>query len=388
MRADIAVRDGAEQGVGQGVQRHVAVRMGEHAAIGRDLHPAQPDMVAGGEGVHVEAGAEAGHVGGHGAGSRRWQVGGGGREGAVRLDQVGGLGDLAVGDVAREHHHRQAGPFGEGAVVGEAVEALRGGVPVGAEERAEDEGLGGLDRAQVLPGRGLVDPADAGRDVDDALDRVGDRHARNGRTVVAPGRDRPGDQRGIHVGARRIVDQHDLGRVAGGQGLETGAHRKLTRRAAFDGLGDLGAKRGREFLQAALEEVRRVGGDHRLDPRDRVVRRERRQGAGQDRLPADPAVLLGRTAADADAAPGRHHNRGDAGSRAGGSGGWRAGGGHGRRTREVLRGGSGGQRAGQPCRLSPAAEGARRLSGGGPEINARPRLPADRTCLIVVQNDD
>jgi 2C-methyl-D-erythritol 2,4-cyclodiphosphate synthase len=34
---------------------------------------------------HVEAGAEAGHVGGHGAGSRRWQFGGGGREGAVRL---------------------------------------------------------------------------------------------------------------------------------------------------------------------------------------------------------------------------------------------------------------------------------------------------------------
>jgi hypothetical protein len=181
-----------------------------------------------------------------------------------------------------------------------------------------------------------VHPADAGGDVDDALDRVGHRDAGNGRAVVAPGRDRPGDQRGIHVGAGGIVDQYDLGRVLRGQGLETGAHRELTGRAALDRCGNLDAKRGREFLQAAPEEVRRVGGDHRLDPRDRLVGRERRQGAGQDRLPADPAVLLGRAAADADAAPGRHHHRGDAGSRAGGSGGWRAGGGHGRRTRDVL----------------------------------------------------
>ena len=61
MLADVAVADGAEQGVGQRVQGDVGVGMAfERVGVG-DAHAAQPDMIAGREAVHVEALAGA-HV--------------------------------------------------------------------------------------------------------------------------------------------------------------------------------------------------------------------------------------------------------------------------------------------------------------------------------------
>ena len=44
--ADVAVREGAEDRVGQRVEDHVAVGMGDDAADVRHAHAAEPDMVA------------------------------------------------------------------------------------------------------------------------------------------------------------------------------------------------------------------------------------------------------------------------------------------------------------------------------------------------------
>ena len=60
--ADIAVGERAENGVDQRMQRHIGVRMPGHAARMRDAHAAEHDMIAVGEGVHVEAVAGA-HIG-------------------------------------------------------------------------------------------------------------------------------------------------------------------------------------------------------------------------------------------------------------------------------------------------------------------------------------
>ena len=57
--ADIAVADGAEQGVGECMQADVGIRVALQAMRVGDLHAAQPHMIAGGEAVHVEAGAVA-----------------------------------------------------------------------------------------------------------------------------------------------------------------------------------------------------------------------------------------------------------------------------------------------------------------------------------------
>ena len=99
MLADIAVADGAEQGVGERMQGRRRRRSGPRSAwVWGMLHAAQPDMVARGEAVHVEALAGAdvraaadGRAVGHGQVLRR-------RE-------------LAVGFAARHQLDRQARPI-------------------------------------------------------------------------------------------------------------------------------------------------------------------------------------------------------------------------------------------------------------------------------------
>ena len=61
MVADVALADRAEQGVGDGVEGDVGVAVALEAAVVRDPHAAQPQRLAGGEGVDVEA--EAGAAG-------------------------------------------------------------------------------------------------------------------------------------------------------------------------------------------------------------------------------------------------------------------------------------------------------------------------------------
>ena len=57
--ADVAVGERAEDGVDDGVQHHVGVGMSGQAAVMRDPHAAERDVIAGAEGVHVEADAGA-----------------------------------------------------------------------------------------------------------------------------------------------------------------------------------------------------------------------------------------------------------------------------------------------------------------------------------------
>ena len=63
MGADVPIGQGAEERVGQGVQDHVAVRMADEPRSCGNAHAAEPDVIAIAEGVHVEARAEAGHIG-------------------------------------------------------------------------------------------------------------------------------------------------------------------------------------------------------------------------------------------------------------------------------------------------------------------------------------
>ena len=55
VRADVAVADRGEQGVGEGVEHDIRVRMAAELPGMRDLHAPKPDVVALDEGVHVEA---------------------------------------------------------------------------------------------------------------------------------------------------------------------------------------------------------------------------------------------------------------------------------------------------------------------------------------------
>ncbi len=361
MGADIAVGDGAEQRVGQGVQRHVAVGMGEHAAVGGDLDAAEPDMVALGEGVDVEAGAEAGHVSGHG--SLRYR-GCFLRESPIRLDQVRGLGDLAVSGVALEDDDGQAGPFGESAVVRETVPALGHRPAMRVEQGAEPETLRGLHRAQVLAGRRLVNAADAGGDRLHQLDRIGHGHAGYRCAVLAAGLDGAGDQGLVDEGAGGVMHQHQIRRAGPCQPFEPRRHRLLAGRTARHRLRQFVGEIRLQLGDTFAEEVGRVRSDHRLDPADARGGGQSRQRAGQDGAPADAAILLGQIAADAQALACRDDD----------SGHFRPRGavGH-RRTSKCIQLGTGGM---------SALIGGRMFEG-----KRRRRLRFARVWLLIVQNE-
>ena len=57
--ADVAQPGGAEERIAQGMDEHVAVGMGREAVAVGDLHAAQDQPAAGGEGVDVETVADA-----------------------------------------------------------------------------------------------------------------------------------------------------------------------------------------------------------------------------------------------------------------------------------------------------------------------------------------
>ena len=99
--ADVAVADGAEQRVGECMQPDVGVGVPFEAMRVRDLHAAQPDVIAGGEAMHVEAGAVA----------RLAYLGGAGRQQPFGERDVGGRRQLDVARAAGHELHRQARPI-------------------------------------------------------------------------------------------------------------------------------------------------------------------------------------------------------------------------------------------------------------------------------------
>lgn len=59
MHADVALGQRAVDRIGQRMHAHIGVRMADQPAMVRHAHPAEPHMIAGPEGMHVEAVAGA-----------------------------------------------------------------------------------------------------------------------------------------------------------------------------------------------------------------------------------------------------------------------------------------------------------------------------------------
>ena len=82
MLTDIAVGEGAKDGVGDRVEGDIGIRMADQAVVMRYFNAAQDDMVAGAESMHIEALPDPDLAG-------RRQA-----EPMARPDQIGGGGDL------------------------------------------------------------------------------------------------------------------------------------------------------------------------------------------------------------------------------------------------------------------------------------------------------
>lgn len=272
MRADIAVGERAEQGIGQGVERDVAIGMGDDALIMSDPDATKPDMVAGTEGMDIVAGADSRHEGPAGV-SRGPQ-------------EIRGMGQLHISRVALEGRDRVTGPLHQGGIVGEAVQqgCLRSFM--GVEQRPEAESLRRLDGDELVARRGFGDMAvGAG-----ALHGVGYGQGGDGgdRTGAKPV-DGRADLCARDKGPGRVVDEHDAVEALAGKRKQAAPHRGLARRAA--------ERRGRK--PGAVDAGHGIGvarlvalADHDGDARDRGLRQKGRQRMGENGTPLDEAILL------------------------------------------------------------------------------------------------
>ena len=126
MLTDIAIGKRAENGVDQRVQSDIAVGMGEKTAIVRHPHPADHQMIAIAESVHIIAAA------GSDVAERRIEA-------RFLAREIFRCREFHVGSIAFESCDRQSHPFGERGVVGEIVAALTFGAAMRVQDRIEAE---------------------------------------------------------------------------------------------------------------------------------------------------------------------------------------------------------------------------------------------------------
>ena len=202
---------------------------------------------------------------------------------AIRLRDVGGGGELAVDLGALDDRDAHAAPFRDGGIVGEVEPALGGGGAMRGEDRLESEALRRLRPVEPVARDGAANKHPRGV----ALERVGDRQRGDRAGMFAKRREHAVDQVVAEEGARRVVDQHDVGRD-GGERLQPHAHRVLARGAAGHGI-----------EQAPAQPLRRrvigeavVGMEDHEDRRDARMRREHAQRAREHGNGADMLVLL------------------------------------------------------------------------------------------------
>ena len=128
MLADVALGERAVERVGKRVQADVSVGMAAERRRMGDANAAQPHVVAGREGVNIEALADP-------------RLARARREPRLGRFEILHGGHLDVGGVAFEHISRRARPFGDRNVVGEIADAGRGGAPMRREDEGEAKGL-------------------------------------------------------------------------------------------------------------------------------------------------------------------------------------------------------------------------------------------------------
>ena len=128
MLADVALGKRAVERVGERVQADVSVGMAAERRGMGDAKAAQPHMIAGREGVNIEALADPRLAKARG-------------EPRLRRFEILHGGHLDVGGVAFEYIGWRARPFGDRHIVSEIIDASGGGASMGVENERETKGL-------------------------------------------------------------------------------------------------------------------------------------------------------------------------------------------------------------------------------------------------------
>ena len=216
MLADVAFGERAVDRVGKRVQADVSVGMAaERGGVG-DANAAQPHMVAGREGVNVEALADPRF-----AQARR--------EPRLGCFEILHGGHLDVGGVAFEHISRRARPFGDRHIVSKVADAGGGGAPMRSRMSGKRKACGVCTALKRGARRGREDMAVTSTCLTVSLIGVPG--------AAAPWRSAASIARAMRAGRgrpHRIVDEHDL-RIRCRESLEPCHNALLTGRAAIAG---------------------------------------------------------------------------------------------------------------------------------------------------------
>ena len=271
MRTDVAFADRAQHTVGESMEKHVGIAVPGKTAIVRDLDAAQPELLAQGQGVDVEAEPRAGR-------QRLARLGAG---------EIVGQGDLLQGRVARHGGDCMTGSAGNLRVVGGV--AVVGPGAVGGEDVGKPERLRGLHTDETVASDRVAQRAiGMGKRVDNRQDRHRRRriHERGEQAVDDGGRqERPG----------RVVDQDARDVALAGQSFKSVAD-GVSAHSATEDRGGEGAFTDRRGVQLLL-----AGPDHHPDVVDPAMT-EMVERVGKERLAADERILLRHVAARARAA--------------------------------------------------------------------------------------
>lgn len=273
MIADIAGAAGREKRIGQGVQGDIRIGMAGELAVMRYEHAAKRDAVALDELMHVITVAGA-HI----------------RDCVAGQPFIGHRNILLKGElhiVRRpfDEHHRDAGPFGDGSVVGKVAPAAGICGAVGGEDRLEAEALRRLGGIEAAPGHRLLDKAAVWR----PFQRVGDGGCRKHRLRSAFERRAAAVEQGVvDEGTHGVLD-HRVPDARLGERLDTGKNRELPRRTAVN---HRHRDRTRHPLECRGEKRLIVRMDDDDDRSDARPCRENVKRMGDNGAIADRSVLL------------------------------------------------------------------------------------------------
>ncbi len=215
MRADIAFRECAQNGVDQGMQRNVGIRMSRQRSRMRNAHAAEPNVVAFHEGMYI--------ISGRGA-----DIGKSRHLGRGQAGKVVRRGQLDIAGLAFKNRDCHAGPFGQRRIVGEIVAPGRGSTVMCRQKFLIAKCLGRLHGAQAVAIERLDHPALG----IDRFDGIGQRHGGDCRPP-GTGRNGTGNEGRRGKGSRRIVHQDDLRRFMQKR-FKPGSYRGLARVTAKD----------------------------------------------------------------------------------------------------------------------------------------------------------
>src|SRR6266550_1396730 len=197
MRADIAVRERAEDGVDQSVEADVTVGMREKAFGVRHADAADHHVIAITKGVNVVA-ASGSDITEHGA------------EASFLADKIFRCRQFHIRRIAFKCRHRQSRPFRKRRVVGEIAAPIARRAAMGVENHIEPERLRCLGDPQPRTFRRRFDVSAAVNQ----LDGIGDRYRGDRRAGTACGFDGARNQRRRDEWPRGVVDENDIGLLA------------------------------------------------------------------------------------------------------------------------------------------------------------------------------